>query len=216
MTKKKILLSAVALILVCALTAVGTMALLKKTADPVTNTFVAGAADDDDFVESLTLLEKAVSTNSYGENVESATSWVKANTYNNVLPGTALPKTIKVAATGKNDAPGYLYVEIVNTLDSSAFSWSVDTNKWKDLGINGRNVYVYTTNGTDPAIITADVTVEGVLTNNKITVNDVALNLSNTTNTMVVKAYMAQATVAVDGVNTSDAKTVFTTSFPST
>lgn len=212
--KKKALLIAVAMILICALSIAGTVAFLTKTATPVTNTFIAGAPDDDTFLNSLTLTEKQVTANDFGEMVESD-NWVGSNTYDNVLPNTTMPKTIKVTATGKNQTPGYLYVEIVNTLDAGAFTWEIDDTKWKDLGIAGRNVYVYCTDKTNPEIVTDGVTVTGVLKDNKIVVNNVDdLNLGENGKTMKVYAYMTQATVAVSGVNTSNAKDVFTAIFP--
>lgn len=211
--KKKVLLIAVAMILVCALSIAGTVAFLTKTAGPVTNTFIAGAPDDDTFLKSLTLEEKKVTANEFGEMKESEV-WVGSNDYNNVLPNTTMPKTIRVTATDKNKTPGYLYVEIVNTLDAKAFTWEIDDTQWKKLDIAGRNVYVYCKNGT-PVIVTDDVTVTGVLKGNKVTVNNVAdLKLTETTKTMKVYAYMTQATVAVNGANTSDAKDVFTAIFP--
>lgn len=211
--KKKALLIVVAMILICALSITGTVAFLKKEAKPVTNTFIAGAPDDDTFLKSLTLEEKKVTANDFGEMKESE-EWVGSNTYNNVLPGTTLPKTIKVTAAGKNQTPGYLYVEIVNTLDAGVFTWEIDDTKWKNLGIEGRNVYVYCEDNT-PVIVTSNVTVEGVLKGNKVTVKDVAdLKLTETTKTMKVYAYMTQATVAVNGANTSNAKDVFTAIFP--
>lgn len=212
--KKKALLIVVAMILICALSITGTVAFLKKEATPVTNTFIAGAPDDDTFLKTLTLTEKKVTANNFGE-MEESEVWVGSNTYDNVLPGTTLPKTIKVTATGKNPTPGYLYVEIVNALDADAFTWEIDDTKWKKLDIVGRNVYVYCTDKTNPEIVTDDVTVTGVLKGNKVTVNNVAdLKLTETTKTMKVYAYMTQATVAVSGVNTSDAKDVFTAIFP--
>lgn len=212
--KKKALLIVVAMILICALSITGTVAFLKKEANSVTNTFIAGAPDDDTFLKTLTLTEKKVTANEFGEMKES-NEWVGANTYDNVLPGTTLPKTIKVTATDKNKTPGYLYVEIVNTLDAGAFTWEIDDTKWKDLGIEGRNVYVYCTDKTNPVVVTSNVTVEGVLKGNKVTVNNVAdLKLTDTTKTMKVYAYMTQATVAVNGANTSNAKDVFTAIFP--
>ena len=214
MTKKRTLLVVLAIVLVCAVSVMGTLAYLNAVADPVVNTFVAADAGED-FVGDLTLCEYLVETNAAGLHVEDKSQTTAANLYDNVLPGTSLPKTVIVSVEDKSTAPGYLYVEIASQLDASVYSWDVTAN-WLPLAVTGKNggtVYVYSVDGVNPAVITADLTVEGVLADNAIAVaNTTDLKLSNdpqALTTMKIYAYLSQSTVN----STSDPAEVYDVCF---
>lgn len=227
--KKRILLTAVALILVCALSIMGTVAYLKDQTDTVTNTFVASGGgkliDPDD--GTFTLLEHEATKVMIGE--DDAARWAgtyeiaegakttDANSYD-VMPNMILPKNPHISITGKTAAPVYLYVTIKSELDKAIFTWNVTSN-WKDLGItaaDGGNVYVYTAGGTSAALLTdadaEDLKNIAILDGDKITVADVdevtGLKLESG-KTMVFNAYMAQASIGAE----TNAATIFNTCF---
>lgn len=213
MSKKKTLLVVLAMLMVCVLSVAGTLAYLNATTEAVVNTFVAAAPGEDDFVKSFTLSEYKINGTTAGVYTEDATQLVKSNNYGSVMPGTDLPKTVVIDIADKNAAPAYLYVEVVNKLDESIFTWSMN-DSWIALpsaaGSNGGVVYVYTEDGTNPAVITADKTITGVLTGNTIAVaNQQDLKLADGANTLTFYGYLCQSTVG----STSDATEVYNTCF---
>ena len=214
MNKRRILLTALALILVCALSIMGTVAYLEAQTNTVTNTFVAagGAGPfvdvDDKNNAKFELLEYEVTQSDSGKYTKQATTTKTGIEYEKVMPGTVIPKEafVKLSRTGTvtkdgvtttyTPAPAYLYIEVINGM-SSDYVWSVDTANWALLsgvtGPNGGAVYVHSTEGEANILTTvaADTKID-ILTGNKITVADVTA-LSELNCTLVFNAYLAQA-----------------------
>lgn len=208
MNKKKVLAMVLALVLVCALSVTGTLAYLQaKTETPVVNTFVAAGGgkligDNGEFV----LAEHKAAANTSGV-YSLGTEEVTENSYN-VLPGMTIPKDPFIRITEKTSAPAYLYVEVVGTLDSTVYTYSIDS-AWTQLsgvtGPNGGKVYVYSTVVTD----TTDLTSIGILKDNKIAVADASDLKLSSNNTLSFYGYLAQASVG-DSTGAADVfKTVF-------
>lgn len=201
MNKKKILLGIVALMLVCTLSVAGTLAYLTSQANDgegVTNTFVAAGGGE--LVETFELKEHALNQNADGTyTLDNAKFATEGNEYQ-VLPGIELPKDPTVMITGKTEAPAYLYIEIVGTLDEAIFEWSVDAN-WTKLdgvtGPNGGDVYAY----KEDAIIddtTTELSNIGIIAGNKITVKsdaDTSALVSDEAVQLKFYGYMAQASI---------------------
>lgn len=222
--KKRILLTAVALILVCALSIMGTVAFLKDQTETVTNTFVAAGGGQ--LIEdggTFTLQEHEISKVMIGEGdaarwsgtykIEENAETTDANDYD-VMPNMVIPKDPYISITGKTEAPVYLYVTIKSELDETVFTWDV-TDSWLDLGItatDGGKVYAYTKDTSTAALLTDDDAAAlaniTILDENKITVadvNDVAGLKLEADKTMVFNAYMAQASIGEE----TDAAEIF-------
>lgn len=215
MTKKKILLSAVALILVCALSVMGTIAFLTKQSGPITNTFVASATPDD-FVGTLALKEYGIEADGKGGYTQTDTVNTTGNTYT-VVPGLVMPKHAFVELKRTNATPAYLFIEVANPLDSAVYEYSIDS-KWVALsgvtGPNGGTVYVLgTKNGSTVSgtVLNAIEQTYDILTNNVVTVKSSATPAASVS--MSFYAYVTQASVAVSGANTSDPAAVFDACF---
>lgn len=206
MNKKKVLLSVVALLLVCALSVVGTLALLKldTTDAPVTNTFIAAGGGK--LADSMTLNEHKVVADTYGDyfyakkgaddkyvrvqNREEA-EVVTSNSYT-VMPGMILPKDPTITITGKTTAPAFLYVEVVGALNE-AYEWEM-ADGWTEIsGLTGAKqgkVYVYKDILTNAA---GEPSSFGIINENKITVpENLTENWNNSTETLTFYAYLAQ------------------------
>ena len=228
MNKKKVLLSVVALLLVCALSVAGTLAVLSKTTGTLKNTFIASATPDN-FVDALDLKEYAVTPDGKGGYTQGTNELVAdkeattdiGNNYK-MVPGLEIPKEVFVELKRDNETPAYLYIEVV-AVNMDDYTYSVDATRWVELtgvtGNNGGKVYVYGANNTaTPIGAVATAEQYDILTGNKVTANDMENVQANETGTLTFYAYFAQATVAVTegGVtsNTSDAAKVFNTCFP--
>lgn len=232
MNKKRILLTVLAMVLVCALSVAGTLALLaESTTTPVTNTFVASVPNPEDFVTTFEIKEYKVGPDAAGnydyvgeDGTKLAEGAAKVevnnNTYN-VVPGVTLPKDAFVKLTRENDTPAYLFIEVDNNLDTSVFTMNVDTDDWGLLngvtGKNGGNIYVLGTAANPTVLGTVENGVYHIIDGNEVTVadtNDLKITTS-TADTIKFYAYICQATVAkTDGTNTSDPAEVFGICFP--
>jgi hypothetical protein len=152
-----------------------------------------------DLVENFTLTETKAERQTNGTYILSGEQ-VTQNTYI-LMPGVDVPKDPKITIEGKTAVPAYLYVEV---LESKNFPDEVTytmAEGWLPLeGVP--NVYYYETpiTGT-PAALTISI-----LKNNTLTVSDQLPRGS--TGTLSFHAYMAQ-----QGKD-QDAKTAFTTNFP--
>lgn len=204
MNKKKVLLSVLALILVCALSITGTLALMKmNTTTPVTNTFIAAGGGK--LAEELTLTEHLVAADVNGDyfyvdktdaTQEAATDAdkvvVQKNSYT-VMPGMTLPKDPTITITGKTEAPAYLYVEVVGALNG-AYQWEM-AEGWTEIanltGVNGGKVYHYNTILTNAA---GEPTSFPIIKDNEITIpDDPTADLNTQEATLTFYAYLAQA-----------------------
>lgn len=123
--KKRILLTAVALILVCALSIMGTVAFLKDTTKTVTNTFVAAGGGK--LIEAdgaFTLQEHEATKVKNGDvwtgkyEIKTDAKVVTALSYD-IMPGMVIPKDPYVTITKKTATPAYLYIEVINNLSFS-------------------------------------------------------------------------------------------------
>lgn len=203
MNKKKIFLGIVALMLVSTLSVAGTLAYLTSQAnggEGVTNTFVAAGGGE--LVETFELKEHGIVEDPSGNGTyalgDEYLDAGEGNTYK-VLPGIELPKDPAVMITGKTEAPAYLYVEIVGTLDEAIFEWAVDTNNWTELanvtGQNGGTVYVYK-NGTIVNDETTGLGEINIIAENKVTVKDAdTSSIAEAGVTLEFYGYMAQASI---------------------
>lgn len=219
--KKRILLTAVALILVCALSIMGTVAYLKDQTTTVTNTFVAAGGDgpfvdEKGGVKQFYLKEYEVTQASSGKYTLNDQKEVAANKYK-VLPNTTIPKQafVKLSRTGKTEtvdgkttvytpAPAYLFLEVVDGLDEEYYTWSVNSD-WDKLGTTTADgvtsdIYLYVGSLADAAHVLTTVaeTKIDIITNNAVTAENVTLPEGEFTITF--NAYLAQATTG-----TSDA-----------
>lgn len=215
MTKKKVILSICALVLVCVISISGTLAYLKVTTQtPVVNTFVAAGGGSllEDGTGSFVLDESKANKVGNVYVLDIATR-VTDNSYE-VLPGSSVPKDPTIKVTGKNDVAAYLYVEIVDNTGAN-LTWNI-AEGWTLLdGVTGKNggvVYAF-----DNTLANPDGTEGGatytmkVLKDDKVTIGDADdLGLGETGKTMTFYAYLAQA--VIDGT-VADAKTVYNTAF---
>lgn len=220
--KKRILLTAVALILVCALSIMGTVAFLQTQTATVTNTFVAsgggqlidpdgednesGTDDDGAFIlkehEATKVKNGDVWTGMY--EIKDDAKVVATLSYD-IMPGMVIPKDPYVAIKAKTAVPAYLYIEVINNLSFSTKVNDVETlvidgEHWIELaGVTGPSsgkVYVYTTDGIKPAIITADVKETNIIKDNKFTVNEnVEPTQLDADETLKFNAFLAQASI---------------------
>lgn len=159
---KKILALALVAVLICAASVAGTIAYLidQKT---ITNTFTVGNLFDNG---GITLTEHEIALNpdaTYGL-TEKLTS--SGNQYNNILPGTDLPKdpTVKLTNLATN---AYVYLAVkdnlAETVSAGTLSWTMHDN-WIPLRNESEQVtctiydesydiYVYSTDGNTASII---------------------------------------------------------------
>lgn len=207
--KKKTLTIAIALVLVVALAVGATYAYLTATTKAVTNTFTAGGAVA---ANDLTLKEHKVIPNTDGSYTLDNTTYLDEGEGNSyvVLPGVNLPKDPTVEVK-KADGPYYLFVEVTkgdqvgNNDTTKALSYTVDGSHWVALKIEGKEVYAYSTDGKNPAILSKELTPTQILaptadetdaTDNTITVSgDEALTSALTPETakLTFTAYACQA-----------------------
>lgn len=223
MNKKKVLLVVLAMVLVCALSVMGTMALLTEQRGTVTNTFVAAVPGGEQFVTNFEIKEYKVAADDAGNYDYVLESGAKVETNANsyiVTPGVTLPKDAFVELSRTNTTPAYLFIEVDNNLDSTAFSMGV-ASAWGKLdgvtGNNGGDVYVLGTAAAPTVLKNVTNGEYHIIDGNKVTVdNNAVLNITkDSTDTINFYAYICQATVAkADGTNTSNPAEVFAICFP--
>lgn len=163
--KKKTLTIAIALVLVVALAVGATYAYLTATTGPVTNTFTAGKAVAQGDLKLYEHLAKQNTDGTYS--LDKTADTVTSNTYT-VMPGVNLPKDPTVEVTAAN-GPYYLFVEVTkgdqvgNNDTTKALNYTVDGSHWVALKIEGKEVYAYSTDGTNPAILSKELTPTQIL-----------------------------------------------------
>lgn len=209
--KKKLLLAALALVLVIAMTVAGTLAFLKEESESVTNTFIAAGGGkliddpedpdptpDDPYDDNgFYLLEHGIEADDLGVYTQTD-DIVDGNEYK-VLPGVDLPKDPYLNIIGKTEVAAYLYVEVVDGLgEDSPLSYEL-AGCWADTGLTGDNggkIYVYS--GADGAILVTDDVTVSILKDNKIVVADDAELDADAELALDFYGYLAQAS-AGDG-----------------
>lgn len=179
-TSKALLLSLCAVLLVTA-SVLGTMAYLTSQ-NQVVNTFTVGNV-------AITLDEKDVDNSTPGENDRD-----KANAYK-LMPGHNYEKD-PIVHVDANSEDCYLFVKVVNKIanieDEKTVAQQMTEKGW--VAVDAANgIYVYTTDKTNPAVVTkgSNITVFENFT--------IAGNVDNTTlatyadKTITVNAYAIQA-----------------------
>lgn len=202
--KSKALLLTLCAVLLVTASVLGTMAFLTDTED-VTNTFTVGSV-------GLALDEKDVDEDDNTTDNVTVNGVVrdKANSYK-LMPGGTYIKdpTIRVDA-GSEDC--YLFVkvvdEIANIEDDTTVADQMAAKKW--ISVNGvANVYVYSTDGTNPTAVVAETTVP-VFENFKIKDSVTNTELADYDGeTITVTAYAVQK----DGFEGKSAAEIWTTAF---
>lgn len=191
--KKKTLTIAIALVLVVALAVGATWAYLTAKTGSVVNTFTAGGAVNQGDLE---LFEHVANKNNDGTYTLAEATTKEGNSYV-VMPGVNLPKDPTVNVKAASGAY-YLFVEVTKgaKVDGDTLGYTVDGSKWINLNIEGREVYAYTADGTNPAILNAPVNNVHVLTGDTITVSGDAAKIGALTADnakLSFKAYACQA-----------------------
>lgn len=209
MNKKKLLLTALALVLVCTVVIAGTLAFLKDTSSEARNTFLAAGGgklvddptdpDNDDPLDptddnGFSILEHEVETDEVG-NYTTGDGFSDGNVYE-VLPGAELPKDPKVYIKGKTAVPSYLYIEVVDGLADSGLVYAI-ADCWVDTGltVDGNKIYVYSGADGAPIVVTEDVLGVSILKDDKVTVpeNEADFTLSDEGLSFNFYGFLAQA-----------------------
>lgn len=175
MKKKQILLIALALILVCSISVMGTLAFLTAKQDgqkAVVNTFVAAGGgniidedtdkpgpvipgddeeDDIQLQDGFYLVEtKANYADAKYTLSTVANDFVLTNTYDKVVPSMSIPKNPKLTVDLAADIDAYVFVKVTDTTAKNLV-YTV-ANGWSKLTIEGlaanETVYVYTVDGS--------------------------------------------------------------------
>lgn len=215
MTNKKLALTIVAVVLICALSVAGTLAYLTMSTQekPVINTFMSAG----NLAEKLELKEIKVEQKTDGtianlpadqENYTDyadGANWVYANTYNNLMPGITTTKDATIKITEKNaDAPSYLYMEVVDKTTDDV-DWELVSTGWDKIeglvGANNGDVYVWVGEGNgegDDAVIL--ISGEYFDFNAKITTDPaqttpITITGGDAGDTITYYAYLAQASI---------------------
>ena len=198
MSKKKTLLTILAVMLVCCIAVTGTLAVLfAKTSEPVVNTFTAagdGKLVNGDFTLKEHIAEQQ-KNGSYTLTKETTNNTVTGNHYD-VLPRTDLPKDPYITITEKTNAPAYLYVEVVDGLPAG-MHYNMASCWTKLEGVTGNNggvIYVYN-NGTPIDENSTGLENIAIIAGNTITVDDVPGLAEGQKVSLSFYAYLGQASV---------------------
>lgn len=215
MSKKKTLLTILAVMLVCCIAVTGTLAYMHMESANVTNTFVAAGGGE--LAKAFELKEHVAEKQPDGDYVLGTTltdNTVTGTDYS-VVPGVDLPKDPFVTVTGKTDAPAYLYIEVVDELDGTGLSYNLESC-WVDTGLTGEHdgkIYVYSDDEGAAIILNGepkDLTVN-ILKDKTVNVADGDnFKLTDTKVALSFYGYLGQAN-AGDGANAA-----FTACFGST
>lgn len=173
MSKKKTLLTILAVMLVCCIAVTGTLAFLTSESAAVTNTFIGG---DPNLAQEFDLYEHKAIPQDNGSYALDSTTEVTSNSYT-VIPSTDLPKDPTISITNKSSVPAYLYVEVVDGLGTnSGLSYAVDSTYWTKLdnvdGAKGGTVYYYSVVENGIVNNTNAPSTVPVLEDNKVSVGD--------------------------------------------
>ena len=196
MSKKKTLLTILAVMLVCCIAVTGTLAVLfAKTSEPVVNTFTATSQlVNGDFTLKEHIAEQQ-KNGSYTLTEKTTNDTVKGNHYD-VLPRTNLPKDPYITITEKTNAPAYLYVEVVGKLPAGMHYDMADC--WTKLdGVTGNHngvIYVYN-DGTPIDEESTGLNNISIIKNDTITVDDVPGLTEGQEVSLSFYAYLGQASV---------------------
>lgn len=198
MNAKKIVAALLAVVLLIGIGVGGTLAWLKATTGPVTNTFTVGDID-------IELKEHKLQANG---TLDSNTEVTSENTYK-IVPGDEQPKDPFVRFT-KDSEPCWLFVKVeeknntVGTSDKKYVTYSVDSG-WTPLtdtdndgkadnGVYYKELDALTTTGTTYSILTN----KKVSYSNTLTKEDLTKVTDSTKPQLVFTAYAVQLEAAAD------------------
>lgn len=120
---------------------------------------------------------------------------VKGNSYK-LIPGLDIDKDPHIVITGKTNIPAHLYIEVVDNIPNGALRYNLISKNWisssRTAKVAGATVYVYSTDGSNPAQITTDQTKIFILQDNKIYV-DQGLLSDDESNGLTFYAYLEEA-----------------------
>lgn len=223
MKKKRTFLVALAMVLVCILSITGTLAFLQANTSTVTNTFIAAGGpgpfvdvDEKTGEKKFEIKEYDVTKATSGLYTLVKTTEVAGLKYDDVMPGTTLPKQAFVklsrTATVKTTtvegevtatetiapAPAYLFLEVIDELPE-AYSWAIDDTNWEEIAVEGRDIYLYVGDKADAnhvitSIAAFDAEMINIIKDNQVTVAKNA-ELDADPVTLSFNAYLAQASV---------------------
>lgn len=198
MRKRKILFTALAVVLVCSISVVGTLAFLQKESNGVTNTFTAAP----DLCGSFVLDESQAIQNNDGSYTLNPSARVQANTYV-LAPGVTYEKDPTVTITGKTETAAYLYLAVLDGKPATV-QYTIDS-KWVQMGTITKDsetydLYYYDANGDGADLIVSDS--DATLTYNVLTNNQFQTTSQFTPDTaqftLTCYAYLAQASAGTD------------------
>ncbi len=142
-----------------------------------------------ELVETLRLFEHEAVRNDMGEYALNNANEVSSNEYI-LMPGVDIPKDPHIEIKGKTSIPAYLYVEVVDKLNTTTVTYSL-TGDWTLLsgitGPNGGKMYVYKEKLTGTP---ADITIP-VLSDDTVYVS-ASLDRTQTNLNLDFYAYMLQ------------------------
>ena len=183
---KKPLLTVLAMVLVCVISVMGTMAYLAQTTDAVVNTFAAASLIDPNDGQ-FTLKEHTIEQKQDGSYVipENAGE-TNQNSYT-VYPGVTLPKDPFVRIEKFTGEEAYLFIEVEDTT-SSELTFIIDDENWTELESaalptrvdvtegSTRTIYVYKIKEetADATKVTADISAINILKDKQVTVDEKA------------------------------------------
>lgn len=200
MNKKKVLLTVLALILVCALSVTGTLAYLKVSTDtPVINTFVAAGGgriiteDEDAFklvekeAEYITA-EEATDAKPMGYHLKDGTETTE-NNYIMATPNMTIPKDPKLTVNLEAGIEAYIFVKVIDATQGNIIH-TVDTTKWESVTVTGITspdaLYVYKTSTSNivTGVSGSDLEDVAILAGNNVTVLNAGENGAAFTDTV--------------------------------
>lgn len=192
----KVLFTALALVLVSIISVSGTLAYLKKTSNPVVNTFAAAnlvPEEPGDDGKPNFRIEESKLTGDPDNYTLDPNEKVDGNNYT-VIPGAELPKDPSIVIN-KLQVEAYLFVEVVDKLPDT-ITWTMADGWTKLTGVtgpvHGGEVYVYNTELAAQPEAAPAYTIS-LIKDNKLTV---ASNYAEDQTTTELKfvSYLAQTT----------------------
>lgn len=201
MNKKKVLLTVLALILVCALSVTGTLAYLQASQEgeqAVVNTFVAAGGGkiitSDDalkLVESkaeYTTAAEATADKPMGYHLIRDTETTK-NNYKMATPNMTIPKDPKLTVNLEAGIEAYIFVKVIDATQGNIIH-TVDTTKWGSVTVSSITspdaLYVYKTATSNivTGVSGSDLENVAILAGNNVTVLNAGENDAAFTDTV--------------------------------
>lgn len=169
MKNKKLLMTMLALILVCSISVAGTLAFLTASQNgekTVVNTFLA--AGDGNIIDPTPIpdapenpdvpelqdgffLVESEATYADAKYTVDENSKVIANTYDKVVPGMLIPKDPALTVDLATGIDAYIFVKVIDTTyvdkNTKNFTYDIATSYWTEISVDGlsesEKVYVY-------------------------------------------------------------------------